>query len=178
VEALFRDPWWIFTTISLFWNIKMRYELGIMEIIRLSPRFGVLLAAMVVSICFIVVDIIATTGVFNNHALPDGINPFWKLAFVFKCLTDTIVLDDFKTALDRLTDAKMRRLDSWTGSYREDPLALSTYKKSDEPQRVRHIEDGADDASFDNGNTLSLQDALRMPEPRCNISINKYAMPP
>jgi hypothetical protein len=32
-----------------------------------------------------------------------GVNPFWKLAPVFKCLTDTVmVLDDFKTALDRL----------------------------------------------------------------------------
>lgn len=157
------DPWWIFTTVSLFWNIKVRYELGIIEIIRLSPRFGVLLGAMILSICFIIVDIIATTGVFNSHALPDGINPFWKLAYVFKCLTDTIVLDDFKTALDRLTEAKLHRLDSFTGdSYHQKRGS----KKSDGPSR--HIE--MDDASLERGNSLSLEDALHMQDPRESIT--------
>ncbi len=51
------DPWWIFTTISLFYNIKTRYELSLSQIVRLSPRFAVMLAAMVLSICFLVVDI-------------------------------------------------------------------------------------------------------------------------
>ncbi len=32
----------------------------------------------------------------------DRVNPYWKLALVFKALTDTIILDDFKTCLDRL----------------------------------------------------------------------------
>lgn len=58
--------------------------MSIKEIIIISPRFGVLLGSMILSICFIIVDIVAVTGVFNNNALPDGINPFWKLAFVFK----------------------------------------------------------------------------------------------
>lgn len=31
-----------------------------------------------------------------------SINPYWKLALVFKCLTDNIMLDDFKTALRKL----------------------------------------------------------------------------
>jgi hypothetical protein len=35
-----------------------------------------------------------------------SINPFWKFSFVFKCFTDTIVLDDFKTALDKLWQHK------------------------------------------------------------------------
>ena len=30
------------------------------------------------------------------------INPYWKMALVFKALTDTIILDDFKTCLERL----------------------------------------------------------------------------
>lgn len=30
------------------------------------------------------------------------VNPYWKLALVFKCLTDMIILDDFKTCLDKL----------------------------------------------------------------------------
>ena len=48
-----------------------------------------------------------------KSVLPVGINPFWKLSFVFKCLTDSVVLDDFKTALDRLRAFKMSRLGSF-----------------------------------------------------------------
>lgn len=67
---------------------------------------------MALSIAFILIDILAVTHVINGskNGLPNGINPFWKLAFVFKCLTDTIVLDDFKTALDRLKEHKMSAL--------------------------------------------------------------------
>lgn len=32
----------------------------------------------------------------------DRINPYWKLTLVFKCLTDNIMLDDFKTELQKL----------------------------------------------------------------------------
>ncbi|CAK3836217.1 hypothetical protein DOTSEDRAFT_72605 [Lecanosticta acicola] len=111
-EALFRDPWWIFTACNLFWNIKQKYEFGYWELVRVSPRFGVLLSAMIVSIIFILIDLLSVTHVIDSGALPDGLNPFWKLAFVFKCLTDTIVLDDFKTALDRLKQHKMDRMGS------------------------------------------------------------------
>lgn len=110
-EALFRDPWWIFTTINLFWNIKRRYDFALFELIRVSPRFGVLLGAMTLSVSFIVVDILSVTGVLGS-GLPDGINPFWKLAYVFKCLTDTIILDDFKTALDKMKQYRLQRISS------------------------------------------------------------------
>ncbi|KAF2401041.1 hypothetical protein EJ06DRAFT_537818 [Trichodelitschia bisporula] len=110
-EALFRDPWWIFTTLNVFWNIKTRYEFGLLELIRVSPRFGILLTAMTLSLAFIIIDILSVTAVFRS-SLPEGINPFWKLAFVFKCLTDTIILDDFKTALDRLKHHHLARLGS------------------------------------------------------------------
>lgn len=103
------DPWWIFTTINLFWNIKRRYDFGFVELIQVSPRFGVLLLSMCLSIGFIIVDILSVTPVLSV-GLPDGINPFWKFAFVFKCFTDTIILDDFKTALDGLKDYKLRKL--------------------------------------------------------------------
>lgn len=114
-EALFRDPWWIYTCCSLFWNIKRRYEFGIIELCRVSPRFGVLLMAMTLSIIFLILDILSVTHVINGSAAPDGINPFWKLSFVFKCLTDTVILDDFKTALDRLKEYRMRRLSNFGG---------------------------------------------------------------
>lgn len=67
---------------------------------------------MLLSLCFIILDILSVTYVIPSRGLPDGINPFWELAFVFKCLTDTIVLDDFKTALDRLQEHNMQRLGS------------------------------------------------------------------
>ena len=42
-----------------------------------------------------------------EHQLADlelhyRINPYWKLALIFKCLTDNIMLDDFKTELNRI----------------------------------------------------------------------------
>ncbi|KAJ9665503.1 hypothetical protein H2201_004385 [Coniosporium apollinis] len=121
VEALFRDPWWIFTILNLFYVIHTQYDLAFTEIIRISPRFGVLLGSMLLSIAFIIIDILAVTHAFTIPN-PDGINPFWKLAYVFKCLTDTIVLDDFKTALDKLSQVKreMIRSDDFMRFKRED----------------------------------------------------------
>lgn len=75
-----------------------------------------MLGAMLLSIIFIILDVLSVTSVLAN-SLPTGINPFWKLSFVFKCLTDSVVLDDFKTALDRLRAFKISRL----GSFAADP---------------------------------------------------------
>lgn len=89
-----------------------------MQLIRVSPRFGIMLLFMLISIVFGVVDAFAVLGGYHL-GYPAGIEPFWKvscchrrehgwhadlpqLAFVFKCLSDTIILDDFKSALDRL----------------------------------------------------------------------------
>lgn len=88
---------------NLFWNIKFRYELGFVEIIRVAPRFGILFLCMSLSAICIIVDILSVTPV-----IPIGvINPFWKFAFVFKCFTDSIILDDFKAALDKLSQRHM-----------------------------------------------------------------------
>ncbi len=108
-----RDPWWILTTVSLFYNIKVRYDLRIVDIIRISPRFGIMMGAMLLSIAFIVLDVCSVTDAFKS-VLPIGINPFWKLSFVFKCLTDSVVLDDFKTALDRLRAFRISRMGSFS----------------------------------------------------------------
>ncbi|KZM24625.1 uncharacterized protein EKO05_0008679 [Ascochyta rabiei] len=114
-EALCRDPWWIITTVYLFWIIKTQYEMGLKEILRISPRFAIMLLAMVLSMVFILLDILCVTGAIRFVGLATGINPFWKLAFVFKCLTDSVVLDDFKMALDRLRAFKISRLGSFSG---------------------------------------------------------------
>lgn len=61
---------------------------------------------MCFSVVFIIVDILSVTPV-----IPIGvINPFWKFAFVFKCFTDSIILDDFKTALDKLSKHRMGQI--------------------------------------------------------------------
>lgn len=101
IEVLFRDPWWVAACGKLLWVIKDHYEISLRQVININPRFGVMLAAMVLSIVFVGLDILSVTGVFRNSSTV-GVNPFWKLALVFKCLTDTVILDDFKTALDRL----------------------------------------------------------------------------
>jgi hypothetical protein len=82
---------------------------------RVSPRFAVLLTSMIFSIAFIITDVLSVTSVIGS-SLPEGVNPFWKLAFVFKCFTDTIILDDFKTALDKLKQYRMDRLGSTNGA--------------------------------------------------------------
>jgi hypothetical protein len=69
---------------------------------------------MMLSISFIILDCLSVTNVIND-GLPDGLNPFWKLAFVFKCFTDTIILDDFKTALDKLKVYKLGRISGSSG---------------------------------------------------------------
>ncbi|KAL2822047.1 hypothetical protein BJX63DRAFT_442251 [Aspergillus granulosus] len=102
LEPLFRDPWWVITTCSLFYTIKREYNFGIVELICVSPRFGIMLASMCLSLAFVVVDACSVLGAFDSASLPSGVQPFWKLSFVFKCLCDTVILDDFKTALDRM----------------------------------------------------------------------------
>ncbi|KAF3767149.1 hypothetical protein M406DRAFT_232346, partial [Cryphonectria parasitica EP155] len=101
LEVLFRDPWWVASCAKLLWVIKMYCEMTLREVVTISPRFAVMLVAMFLSIAFVILDILSVTGVFSD-ALPVGVNPFWKLALVFKCCTDTVILDDFKTALDKI----------------------------------------------------------------------------
>jgi hypothetical protein len=61
---------------------------------------------MILSVVFIIIDILSVTPVIRIGV----INPFWKFALVFKCLTDTIILDDFKTALDKLSRMRMSQI--------------------------------------------------------------------
>jgi hypothetical protein len=144
-EALCRDPWWIFTTVFLFWVIKTQYSLTIKEIIRISPRFGIMLLAMILSIIFIILDILAVTNVLRIPGTT-GINPFWKLAFVFKCLTDAVVLDDFKVALDRLRAFKISRLGSFSGDMsdarsRNNGHLVATWEQAErEANTLQHVQ--------------------------------------
>lgn len=109
---------------------------------RVSPRFALLLATMLIGIAFIIVDVLAVTHVVKGSGLPDGINPFWKMAFAFKCFTDTIILDDFKTALDRLKQFKLQRI----GSLPSDGLRGEFSDFSDPAQARRKKEEQKLDA--------------------------------
>ncbi|KAH6675953.1 hypothetical protein B0J14DRAFT_587702 [Halenospora varia] len=137
-EALFRDPWWVFTTCCLLYNIRTRYGFGFFELMYTSPRLAVMIAAMGLSIIFMVIDICTVTDTLKS-VLPIGINPFWKLAFVFKLLTDTLILDDFKTTLDKLSCRNRPRMeeqfgDNWAGSkamtmHRETTMELAVPRR-------------------------------------------------
>jgi hypothetical protein len=86
-----------------------------------------MLGAIFLAVCFTVVDILST--IVKPLSLTAGcvlssssgniamltifrINPYWKLALVFKCLTDNILLDDFKSVLQRLGAIKIDGTDA------------------------------------------------------------------
>ncbi|KAH7135950.1 hypothetical protein B0J11DRAFT_576505 [Dendryphion nanum] len=96
-EALLRDPWWIFTTWKLIDAIKKTYGFKLLELVRINSRFGVMLACMFISIAFLLTDVVVSA---LRVAASSGINPYWRFALVFKCASDTIFLDDFKSVLD------------------------------------------------------------------------------
>ena len=98
---------------------------------------------MTLSICFIIVDICSVTDAFNN-ILPDGLNPFWKMAMVFKCLTDSIILDDFKTALDKLMQFKMHKEHLDTITRPSDSMTTSAASYSNKKPQDPFGEDAID----------------------------------
>lgn len=75
-EPLLRDPWWIFTTVKLVLVIKQNYEYTLPGLVRTSPRFGTMLLAMLMSVVFIIADVIVTIVV-STHS---GINPYWRVS--------------------------------------------------------------------------------------------------
>jgi hypothetical protein len=106
IETFGRDPWWIFVTGYLFWVLKTRFDRGVLELMRLSPRFGVMIACMLLSIAFLIADMIT---VFVDLVHTGGGNPYWRFALIFKCASDTIFLDDFKRVFDVLGVNASRR---------------------------------------------------------------------
>jgi hypothetical protein len=103
-EALVRDPWWIFTTWKLIDIISKTYMFKVWDLVKINPRFGVMLACMFTSIAFLLTDIVINA--LRKSSL-SGINPYWRFALVFKCASDTIFLDDFKSVLDDIVQRKM-----------------------------------------------------------------------
>lgn len=81
---------------------------------------------MSLSVISIVVDLLSVTPV-----IPIGvINPFWKFAFIFKCFTDSIILDDFKAALDKLSHRHMSHILPFNiAADNESGRRLTTYRE-------------------------------------------------
>ncbi|KAG2002893.1 hypothetical protein GB937_009429 [Aspergillus fischeri] len=98
-EVVVRDGWWIFTACWLTYSIKTGYNVTLVELVKISSRFGILLLCMILSIVFMFVDVAVTVGhLFKSK----GVNPFWKPYIIFKCAADVVFLDDFKHVIDRL----------------------------------------------------------------------------
>lgn len=102
-EALVRDPWWIFTTWKLIDAIKKTYGYKLWALIRINTRFGIMLLCMFFSIAFLLTDVAVSAAKVTANS---GINPYWRFALVFKCASDTIFLDDFKSVLDDIVARK------------------------------------------------------------------------
>ncbi|KAF2994158.1 hypothetical protein E8E13_000484 [Curvularia kusanoi] len=113
-EALVRDPWWIFTTWKLIDAIKKTYGLKILSLVRINTRFGIMLLCMFLSITFLLTDAAVTAA---RITASSGINPYWRFALVFKCASDTIFLDDFKSVLDGIV---YRKFSSANGTFKID----------------------------------------------------------
>lgn len=125
-EALVRDPWWIFTTWKLIDAIKKTYGFGLLELVKINSRFGVMLGCMFISIAFLLTDVVVSALRITSSS---GINPYWRFALVFKCASDTIFLDDFKSVLD---DIVARRFSSGGGTVRHGSVGRKSSRDPNE----------------------------------------------
>lgn len=75
-ETLFREPWWVFTTLYLVYVIKRCYGFGVWELVRSNARFFILLASMVISIALMIVDVVDIS--FSPYW--GGVNLYWQVS--------------------------------------------------------------------------------------------------
>ena len=103
-----------------------------------------MLLAMVLSIVFTITDICSVTDALKS-VLPDGLNPFWKLAFVFKLLTDSVILDDFKTALDKLSAINLNKAEERSGVW-SNSRNMSSHRETVPPATVKPTRMGSSES--------------------------------
>ena len=120
LEFIARDPWRIFTNVVLLHIIGRSYGISVLEFVSKSPRLGILALAIVFAITFTVVDIVAAV-LGDKLSNVDGINPFWKLSLVLKCLVDAIMLDDFTTELRQIGGERAQPIHTFEG-HRTSPM--------------------------------------------------------
>ena len=59
-EPLMRDPWWLFSCATLFYVIQESYSIKFLKVIKRSPRFGIMLAAIFLAIIFTIMDVLSS----------------------------------------------------------------------------------------------------------------------
>jgi hypothetical protein len=149
-EALLRDPWWIFTTWKLVSSIKKTYNFKLLALVQINKRFGIMLLCMALSIVFLVTDVVISAAKLSANS---GINPYWRFALVFKCASDTIFLDDFKSVLD---DIVARKFSSSGDGVHRSSIGRSPNRHS--RKRSRSVNRGEDFIEC-----TSLEDPFRRP---------------
>lgn len=83
-----RDPWWVYTTVRLVRVINTNYGYTLPGLVHISPRFGILLMCMFVSIVFVIVDLVYTAKSVSHWGasgsspsdFQSGVNPFWRVS--------------------------------------------------------------------------------------------------
>ena len=65
-----RDPWWVFTCVTLFHIIRKCYGATVLELIKRSPRFGLLLASIILAMVFTILDLVGSIKNFTGS--PSG----------------------------------------------------------------------------------------------------------
>jgi hypothetical protein len=135
-EALVRDPWWIFTTWKLISAIKKTYGFKLWSLVRINTRFGIMLLCMAISIVFLLTDVVISAAKLSTSS---GINPYWRFALVFKCASDTIFLDDFKSVLD---DIVARKFSSTGNNIHRGSTARSPHRDSTGRKRSHSVNRG------------------------------------
>jgi hypothetical protein len=87
-KILCRDPWWVFTCLSLFHAIRKCYGASVLGLVRRSPRLGILLGAIFLAMVFTLMDILAV----SIPALTGGVDgysstsPSWMATADLKCV--------------------------------------------------------------------------------------------
>lgn len=176
-EALVRDPWWIFTTWKLVESIKKTYGFKLWALVRINTRFGIMLLCMLFSIIFLITDVVVSAAKLTASS---GINPYWRFALVYKCASDTIFLDDFKSVLD---DIVARKFSSATDGVNRGSIARSPNRHSGGGGGRSRKRSHSNQRGEDFIETVSLEDPFRRPiytsisSTQSNPSKSKYLNP-
>jgi hypothetical protein len=59
-EPLMRDPWWVFSCLTLFHMIRKCYSLNVWRVIANSSRLAILLTAIILALVFTILDVLAS----------------------------------------------------------------------------------------------------------------------
>ncbi|MCJ1270008.1 hypothetical protein MMC22_009901 [Lobaria immixta] len=149
----FRDPvygWYLSTTaILLFVSYQLHNVVAWIKIKPFLPPWGgkFYIYTLIAVQPFWIAEIYFNFAYFNRLSNPKiadvrpwealarniGINPYWRLALVFKCASDTIFLDDFKSVLDAITTKAFGRAGGLvhrgaTGQSSHSGVGISTHK--------------------------------------------------